>query len=340
MDIPSQSESMRDLWEKAIPASTEAALFGGGPEHMIDALERFTAGSVCPGLALLEMPLLGEPVYDVLVGSYGPAIRQAGRLEDASQTAAQAAIDWAKSLDPAKNVVLFLERDGSVEGNQKAGVHCRHHGDLDVMDEFFTALGEPGRAVQYRAVAERLPEGWNAEYAAVFPGRPGSKTRLELSPDDAARERIARDPNHLRACFDAMGFTAYDDALLENAARFVDMSTANTLQFDILPDGTLGGTFSVASLIEGNGAQFGTFFEPGGVVARVCEDYERLGAADGRWRLVEECLQARTRTVLDVTGFQNWLTLLIPNCVKAKWIDGELQPAKFYLLMSVRVQKV
>ena len=338
MDIPSHSDAMRGIWEISAADGRDAALFGDGPERMIDAFERFTTGRAMPGVALVELPLLGEPSYDVLVGGYGASIRAAGELEDGEQAAARAAISWAASLPNPNAVTLFFERDAAAEGNQRAGVHCRHRGNVALAEEFFAAIGEASRAPQYRALADRLPEGWVAEYAAIFPGRPGAKARMELQLEAEACDLIAESPAHLRECFDAVEFSAYDDAMLEHVSRLVGLVPVNNFQFDILPDGTLGDTFSIVSSFEETGADFHALFSDGGVIARVCEDYERMGAADERWRLVEGTLFARKRMVLYGRGPYQEIRFTVPDCAKAKWAGAKLLPAKFYLMMSAQVR--
>lgn len=68
-------------------------LFGEGPERALDSYQRFSTERVKPSV-IIEMPLVGDPGYDVLTGNYQRRLLPGGRLLDSSQTAAQDVVDW------------------------------------------------------------------------------------------------------------------------------------------------------------------------------------------------------------------------------------------------------
>lgn len=322
-------------------AFTDAAmegLFGSGPERAFSAYRSFWAEGTHPTV-IVECPLLGPASYDVLVGSYGDSLVPGTHLPEANPPACHAAYDWASSLERGRDIDLFFELDAEGPKGQHAGIHCRHKGDIGAALDFYQVTGEGWRAPLYRDVVERLPEGWRADFAAVFAGRPGAPTRLELSLEGEERVRVGEDPAHLRACFDQMGFSAYDDQMLEGVSRLASISLLDTLQFDILADGALGGTFSITSCFERTGANFSRLFQEDGTIGRICGTYEDMGLADGRWRLAEQAVFA-TKSV-DLTSVQacQVVTVSIPNCGKAKWIDTRPQPAKIYLLLGTIIGK-
>ena len=324
---------MEQTLRRAFSDVAVEGLFGSGPERAISAYQSFWAEGTHP-TAIVECPLLGPASYDVLVGSYGDKLVLGTRLPKANPPACHAAYDWATSLEGSQGIDLFFELDATGPKGQHAGIHCRHKGDLDAALDFYQVIGEGWRAPLYRSVVERLPEGWRADFAAVFAGRPGAPTRLELTLEDGERRRVGEDPAYLRSCLSQMGFSAYDGQMLEDISRLAAISLLDTFQFDILADGTLGGTFSITSCFERTGAHFSRLFQDDGAVGRICGTYEGMGLADGRWRLAEQAVFATKR--VDLTGVQacRVVTVSIPNCGKAKWIDARPQPAKIYLLQG------
>lgn len=330
--MPTTADLMKRTLRKAFVADAVEGLFGSGPERAISAYASFWAPGTHP-TTIVECPLMGEASYDVLVGSYGSSLRAAPRLPDAAPPACHAAFGWAASLDGG-DIDLFFELDAQGPKGQHPGVHCRHWGDLDAADDFFRVMGEGWRAPLYRAAAERLPQGWRAVFAAVFAGRPGAPTRLELTLSKHERQAVGEDPARLRACFDHLGFEAYDAAMLEAVCRLAAMSRLDTLQFDIGDDGTLGTTFSITSCFERTGAGFHGLFQDDGDIGRICTTYEQMGISDGRWRLAEGAVFATKGIALVDGAMRHVTTVSIPNCGKAKWIDARLQPAKLYLLQG------
>ena len=336
--MPQSLELMEQTLSRVFADSAVEGLFGSGPERAISAYRSFWAEGTHP-TTIIECPLLDSPSYDVLVGSYGNSLVPGTRLPEENPPACHAAYDWAAALDGKRDVDVFFELDADGPEGQHAGIHCRHKGDMGAALDFYQVIGEGWRAPLYRAVVERLPEGWQADFAAVFAGRVGAPTRLELSTSDEVRRRIGESPEYLRAGFDQMGFSAYDGRMLEEISQLCAISLLDTLQFDILEDGSLGGTFSITSCYERTGADFARLFEDDGIVGRICRTYERMGCADDRWRLAEKAIFATKRVAQIGLEARNVVTVSMPNCGKAKWIDAKLQPAKIYLQQGAFVGK-
>ncbi len=308
-------------------------LFGGGPERALDALRRLTPAHSQP-YAMLEIPLIGEPSYDAFVGMSSEALIPGDSLGDGSLTAAQAVVDWAAQWSGKRPLNLFFEFDAAGGGRQLSGIHCRHRFQLEAADAFYDVTGDGWRAPIYRSVVERLPKGWIAEFAAAFPGRPESFTRLELGLGIQARQCAENNPGYIRDCFETIGFSAYDDAMLEAIAGLVGLCPVNSLQFDIMADGTLGETFSLVSYFEGMGANFPALFGEGGKASEVLMAYQTMGVADDRWHQIAGALFARTELQMAQKRFCEITRLSIPCCAKAKWTSAELKMTKFYLIAS------
>ena len=329
-------QAMASIFEHMTADGRREALFGDGPEHALDSYRRFSTDRAKP-CVIVEFPLLSEPSYDVLSGNYQPGLRPGDRLADDGQTTAQAAIDWATAWPGKTPLELQFELDADGGASQRPGIHCRHRGQIDAAEAFYEAIGEAWRAPLYREVAERMPREWSCQYAAVFPGRAGKVTRMELELAGEACERAAADPSYMRDCFETIGFHAYDQAMLDTISELAAMRPVHSLQFDILEDGTLGETFSLASYFESQGAATRTVFADGGTANKMCTFYERLGIADDRWRLIEGALVASKKAALSDQGFISVISLLLPCCAKAKWRGAKLLPGKFYLTASAIV---
>ena len=334
--MSSADVGMEQVLRRSFVDEAVEGLFGLGPERALATYRSFVPEGA-RACAIIECPLLGPPSYDVLVGSHGDSLQHATLAGDGAP-ACYAAFEWAAGLPVGRRIELFFERDADGHEDRPAGIHCRHYGDLGAACGFFGAIGEGWRAPLYQAVAEKLPEGWQAVYAAAFLGRPGSPTRLELITSREERERMARRPEHLAACFDRIGFTAYDGPMLKTVSRLAAISALNSLQFDILADGVLGNTFSITSCYERTGADFERLFQDDGAVGRVNRAYEDLGMADGRWRLAQQAVFATVRPVLIGARPGSATSVSLPNCGKAKWIGTCPQPAKIYLLMGTFVE--
>lgn len=327
-------QAMALVLERMMADGRAEALFGEGPGRALDSYRRFSTNRIKPS-TLVEIPLLGEPSYDVLVGLYHPGLAPGDAIADTSQASAQAAMDWAARWRGATSLDLLFELDADGGELQRPGIHCRVNGQLDAADGFYDAIGEAWRAPLYREVARRTPEGWRCKYAAVFPGRASQVTRIELELKGEARDRAAGNPSHLRDCFDAMGFSAYDQTMLETMAGLVEQLPSHTLQFDILADGTLGDTFSLASYFEGEGVRTRHAFARDGSATKLCAVYERLGIADGRWRLIEGALLSTKSTAITGRGIKSVISLSLPCCAKVKWRAARPLPGKFYLTAAV-----
>lgn len=332
------ADVMEEALRRAFVGGAVEGLFGSGPERAIAAFRSFCAEGSHPA-TIIESPLLGATSYDVLVGSYGDSLNMGVHLPEASPPVCHAAFDWAASLDQSRNIDLFFEQDANGQEGRCAGIHCRHWGDLDAVQAFYEAIGESWRAPLYRNIAEKLPARWRAVFAAAFKGRPGVPTRLEMAFADDERTHIGNSPAYLASCFDQIGFSAYDDRMLEDICRLASISLLNTFQFDILADGSLGTTFSITSCFERTGTDFARLFLDDGTVGTVCGTYERMGVADGRWRLAEKAVFATKKVAVDGAGLCRILLASIPNCGKAKWIDARPQPAKLYLLQGALVDR-
>lgn len=334
MAMDYHDEAMTRVLNHVMADGRAEALFGEGPQRALDSYRRFSTDGAKP-CALMEFPLLGNPSYDIIVGIYQRGLKPGDCLADTTQPRAQAVVDWAAHWQGAKPLEVLFELDADGGKDQRPGIHCRHQGQIDAVDEFYALVGEAWRAPLYRAVAQRVSQEWQCEYAAVFPGRANQVTRIELALVGEAQKRAAGHPEHIRNCFDAIGFVSYDQPMLKMIAELIKLRPAHTLQFDILADGTLGDTFSLASYLEDSATSARTLFKKDGAANTLCQTYEQLGIADERWHLIDGALLAAKSASITERGIRSVINLSLPCCAKAKWEATRPLPGKFYLILNV-----
>ena len=322
---------MKFSWERAFADGREAALVGEGPERMLDACGKLTLDGAKPAV-FVEAPLLGGAGYDVVTIIRGDRCRPGCKLDDKTQTKAQALIDWVAGLEKA-SPDMFFEFDASGSG-ALSGVHCKIEGRLDLAEGLFNAIGEPQRTVPFVKAAERLPKGWVCLYAAAFPGRQESYTRMEIIIFGKDARRLVGDAEYLRECFEQLGYKAYDEKMLRDAARIAAVGVPVTMQFDLATDGSFLPCFSLLSNYEHARSGFRKLFEEEGELARTCRIYEEMGIADERWKLIEKSCFAVKCTLLTAEGIADRVNRCLPCCTKVKWKSPDRRAAKFYLMLD------
>ena len=332
MRLPPHPDAYQVLLLQAADEGRGPALFGDSYARAREAVLPFIVGKEFPSV-YLEYPLMGNPFLDVTVlyGKLEPKTRIASDMT----VGMDALLDWfAEACGTYDDICCGFEVDTKDPRLPKAAVHFQPRSHVELVEPFCEAVGEPKRARLYLDLAARMPEEWSLSFFGMFRGRPGSPLRVcgYLSSDEIAA--CAADSHHLAGRFDAIGFSAYDDAMLAQVSAL--MAVAPELadfQFDIYPDGKLGDVFAIDVQfgIEQPEAVQSSFADGAG--ARVMDLLEELGAADSRWKLGAQAAFARALPVeLDDGETGRYAFTLMPQWVKARWANRELQPAKLYLL--------
>jgi len=202
---------MEYTWSRAFADGREAALMGGDAGRLLDACQRLSSAGAKTASGLVEAPLLGVPEYDALVIHNPRGLLSGCLVADSSLTQAQEVLDWAAQRKPYPPYIFF-ELDAAGSGSL-SGIHCKIEGNLKLAEAFFRTVGEPERSKAFLRLADRLPEGWYARHAGVFPGRDINSTRMEVEPFTAEARQALSDPTYVRRWLDELGFTAYDDIM-------------------------------------------------------------------------------------------------------------------------------
>lgn len=331
MDKPTQMTVFDALYGIAAKDGREAALFGHSIELARPAYQKTLIGDGYPS-AYLEFPLMGEPRFDLL--SVHARVEPGSRFAPGTGFGCQKMFDWfsGASID---GVRCGLELDCSDGETERAGVYLQQRTHTELVTPFLESVGEGRRAASYHAVLERMPAGWPPSYVGLFPGRSGTPLRIGGYLSSEAQRRCAKDPSELARAFDAIGFGAYVDAMLERCAEFMALAPSVDFQFDIMADGSLGDVFGLSLSFNKTKPREARACMERGYGADVCLALERWGLADDRWRLIAGATLAKHVPFQKDDGQEGRLALCILfNYAKVKFKGTEAQPAKFYLLLE------
>lgn len=332
MRTPTFADSFQVLLLQAADEGRGPVLFGESQARAREAVPPFLVGLEFPDI-YLEHPLIGEPFLDVTV--------LFGRLEPCTRVASPAAgehaamLDWfAKEREAYGNISCGFELDTKEPALPPAAVHFQPRMHTELVEPFCETIGETERARLYLDRAAHMPKGWPLSFFGLFRGRAAAPLRVCGYLDIQERDACAQDPAHLAAIFDAIGFSAYDPAMLAQVSTLMAAAPGSVdFQFDVFPDGTLGTTFAIDVQFEieqPKAVQVSFGDGPAGRIMRLLEGW---GAADDRWRLAAQAAFARALPVsLEDGSMGRFAFTLMPQWAKARWTNCELQPAKLYQL--------
>jgi len=309
-------------------------LLGESAARVRSAIEPFLVGEKLPN-AYLEFPLIGDPFLDVtiLYSELAPSTH----VESPAAGNTEALFNWfAEAHRDHDDISFGFELDTKEPQLPRAAVHFQPRAHIELAEPFCAIVGEPDRARTYLDMARRMPQGWPLSFFGMFRGRPGSPLRVCGYLDPSEQANCAHDPLQVAAALDEVGFSAYDDKLLNEASELMAACPGTVdFQFDVYPDGHVGDTFAldVQFNIEQPEAVQASFDNgPGSHVTKLLE---RWGIADKRWRDAINATFARALPVqLEDGAIGRYSFTLMPQWVKVRWRKGVLQPAKLYFLAN------
>ena len=331
MKVPTHADAFEVLCLQAASDGRNEVLFGDCLQRARTSLRPFMLGREFP-YVYLEFPLIGDPFMDVTM-LYG-LVDQGTHVDSPAAPHSDELFDWYAPLKRTFNDIAFgFELDVENPELPAAAVHFQPRAHRELVEPFCSVAGESERAALYLDLAERMPANWDLSFFGMFRGRPGSPLRVcgYLLPEEVSR--CAEDAHHLPDVFGTVGFTAYDDAMLEQVRTLLAAcSTYVDYQFDVYPDGSLGDTFALdIELDEKNPRAIQQSFSSG-MSAQIMGMLEAWGAADERWKRAGSVGFARALPVeLDDGSMGRYSFALMPHWLKARWRGGVLQPSKLYL---------
>lgn len=276
----------------------------------------------------LECPLLGTPFLDVVIvfeksaksgGSKSPLVPDLDLILDS----------FSRIMERYPEVNGGFEVDTGSFESEVAGIHFQPRAHIELVEGFCETIGEASYGRLYEEMARRLKGLWAPEYFGVLRGRPGAPLRVAGYIGKREMLSYAKDPERIIRVFEAAGFTAFDDAMIEQICSVFKASPGTSdFQFDIYPDGSTGETFSLSALhnIRRRQETLNTFY------AGDDADYINLltdwGIADERWKKVVDTVFNGT---IPMKG-GSIAFLAFPQAFKVRWKGKRLQPAKAYVM--------
>lgn len=340
MKTPSNAQLFEVLCLQLADEGREHVLLGDGLARVRSSLAPFMVGDHLPS-CYFEFPLIGDPFLDVTV-LYSD-LPSGVTINSPAADGTKDILAWYSTTKrDHKRICFGFELDTKQVPLPPAAVHFQPRQQVDLVRPFFGVLGEPERADLYLDLSKRMPQGWPLSFFGLFRGRPGSPLRVCGYLHSEEVMACATDPHRLAQTFDTIGFGAYDDEMLSQV-RGLMAAAPPTLdfQFDVWPDGNLGTTFAVDMQFDIEQPNLVRESYEKGTISRVMGLLEEWGAADERWRLTSGATFARGLPVeLDDESVGCLALTLMPQWVKARWIDGVLQPAKLYFLANASINGV
>ena len=303
-------------------------LFGESINRAKRLLPDYLVGKRFPTI-YLEFPLTGESFLDASVGYKAFPAGDGIRAPSAEGT--QEMLDWFSRTAPAfPGIGCGYELDLKHKDPAKAGILFQPNRHRELVLPFCRTLGEDDKARLYLDTADRLPAAWKPSYFGLFRGRPDAPLRIGGYLSDREMAACIKDPGRILSVFDRIGFQAYHSEMLRQLSELMAaVPDCLDFQFDVFPDGTFGDTFSLDVCFP--------FVQPEEMPA-----YLREGEAAKLMKLLTDWKIADTRLVpaLEMAfagaipvNDDLYVYFLQPSWLKVRWIQGTLQPAKFYVLI-------
>ena len=309
----------------------ESDLFGTNAPLAQEAFRRASAGASMP-IVWFEIPLSGTPRFDLHVAHGNADLHEHAPFASDAMDGYGNLLNWYSS-EPREGGGLALAYDVGDGRISDPAIHANVNGAGSFDAEgFFARVGRTDAVALYEGFARQLPKGWRIWYFGVHQGRPGTPVRIDCFVDNRMKAAYASVPSlletHLRDC----GFMAASAALRDLAGLVTRSPFALELQFDVLPDGSVGPTIGVSAAFPSAPSKLKSLFEAGGTAAGLMGQIERRSLADARWRLIPEATFAK----LVKTDDGPLVLYCAPTFVKLRVRGGELLDAKVYLQAGTR----
>ena len=304
----------------------------------MDAYAPLSPSGVAPSL-FLEMPLLGEAHCDTCAGPY----RERGSFVPTEEFAggdvrcAELA-RWVMSLVAPQDLLFGIDLDPQRPHMPVSGAYVRHMGNLSTARELYSITGSAAGFDGIRRASERLPEGWHPILVGDYFGRANTPLRLETTICPDVLRELAIDAQALRDGLGRMGVPFVDDETIALCQGLFRLDTSVSFQFDVYADGSLAGLLSATLFFRDRIATVASPDEMRRITRRSMSYLRDVGVSDGRCRMFEEGSFS-----LGVPGFDDGglpfeaAVLCEPHCCKLKWVDGVLQPARWYQILKASI---
>ena len=268
----------------------EHDLFGASTLLAQEACQRASLGTQAP-ILWFEIPLTGQPRFDLHVAYSNEGIHEHAPFASDAMDGHGELLNWYASA-PREGGGIALAYDVGEGRIEAPAVHVNvNAANAFDAEGFFAHVGRSEAAVLYHDFVRRLPQGWHVWYFGVHPGRPGAPVRVDCFVEKELKRTYAANPARLEEDFQNIGFAVEGPAVRSIGAEVAASPFGMELQFDILPDETLGQTVGISAqlpLVPASTAR--PLWEPGGAAARLMEFAVNSHVADARWQHIPDTM--------------------------------------------------
>ena len=327
------------IYALAASDGRDAALFGSSAQAARMAFAHSNPGTAFPEL-WFELPLAGDPWFDLHVLADRADLRNADpqtAFSPGSCGGHEDVFRWfAEQGDSARQLALSWDLNGADQGSAGAAIQLLLWNRDDAMAcDFLQTAGKPEAVDAYQSFVERIPAGWFACYAGVFPMRPGHNLRIECIPAYAQQQAYAQNKVLLARDLQQAGIENPGDNMLERCQLLAQTPFQLEFQFDVEQEGILGTTFGASLRFAApHHANDDSSFTTDGASGSLMSKLEAWGLADARWRLLADTIGAWRLGHAD--GRPPVTLFCYPAFVKLRWRNGEPLDAKAYLVAGIQ----
>ena len=327
------------LWHIVAANGRQAALFGDTCARVARvAFCASATGSAMP-IVYLEVPLLGNPRFDVQVCLDRDAVVGGASLPPGAPEVERDLLDWLTS--PAGSDCSGVDLAFDLAANGVADpqvIVLMRDGTLADAEGFFSLAGAPDAARRYREAERHVPEGWRTWYTGLIPGRPGSPVRLDYFVSQGRLDAYAHDTTRLARDLELAGYHP-SPRQLAWCEELLAYPCGLNIQLDVLEDGTLGPVLGYNLCMGNLGPHQVRQSLEQGWMARACERIKGWGLADARWRRIRELCLGKALHVRQTPdqAAEEWLAFdCRPTFVKVRMTQDELVDAKVYIMCAFK----
>jgi hypothetical protein len=201
---------------------------------------------------------------------------------------------------------------------------------------FCESIGEDSKGRLYIETAKRMQSGWPVSYFGLFRGREDAPLRVCGYLRKEEKDPYTGNPEQIATVFDAVGFTARDDMMLDRIVELLRLTPGGIdFQFDINPDGSPGDMFAIDLALHETTKQSVEASFSDGPASAIIRRLREWGIADERTDLIPEAALSTAFPLVDEDGSAAFYALaFLPRWIKVRWKNRKLMPSKCYCLLK------
>lgn len=307
-------------------------LFGSCGERAREAFRCCAVGSRMP-LVYFEVPLLGEPRFDVQVCLSRADVMDVRDLPAGSPPALGPLLNWLRGSDDCVGVDLAFDVNAG-EPCPTQVMALMREGTLRDVEGFFLAVGDRRAAERYLKSVRSTPAGWREWYVGFAAQRPGHPVRLDFSVLPKRQQAYLEDPTRFASDLRSMGYEI-GEAQLTYIHELLGLPFAANLQLDVLEGGKVGPVLGYSLAMPHWGPARSREELAQGALGQAFLLVKDWGLADGRWRQLSGCCIGMAVRLPGMRGDRMIAVRCVPTFVKVRMTPAGLLDAKAYLMCTM-----